>query len=423
MPGGPTVTFIEPGTTTVEFSFDRSNPGVMVIYCQLTLNAAASAIPNIENKIRVAIEPVGLVPGGSLLEWWAPNPVPPGGVSLSPWTGSTLGQPPNTHSLMGKARLNTDPTSTAFGTYEVSAIFTGLPDRNDFFGAKTVYAQIVEAGTVLYESNQALEVFHDRIGRTWYIPTPFIFYVDPNPPAYNNPGTGTNYGPNWFYYWKNPANTIDTTGRVVIGSPHDWQYEHDPNYYGYYALGEDHVNVCPWAQWRNDGPEYHTNKYTGAVISIAGLTTDIGPVCCAQVVAHEGLHKAIYETWEPLIMLAESDGEDDGDPMDDPDDDGVPNRYENLGYMRDRDDAVSPGADIILSNPDDPDTYDLAAIYWGYATYGDQEVLCRALEIDITQTCPGLAAGGMSVDPSWDWCNPGTNSTPPYAPGASLWPW
>ncbi|HUW57042.1 MAG TPA: hypothetical protein VMZ92_10430, partial [Planctomycetota bacterium] len=286
VPGGPIVTFMEPGTTTIEFSYDRSNPGVLVVYCQLTLNAVAAAIPGVEDMIRVVIQPIGLIPGGSLLEWWAPNPVPPGGVSLSPWVGSALGQPANTHPLMGKARLNTNPASPAFGTYEVSAVFTGLPDRNDFFGAKTVYAQIVEAGIVVATTPQPIEVFYDRIGRTWYIPNPFTFPLDPNLPVYNNPGTGTSYGPNWYYYWKNPVCPIRTgptpCACVIKGGFHDWQYYHEYTY-GFYVPGEDHVNVGAAAEWVNSGHEWFANKYSGAVMCVSG--TGIGPHCCGEVVA------------------------------------------------------------------------------------------------------------------------------------------
>lgn len=422
VPGGPTCSFLEP-SAPFEFSYDRNNPGLLSIYFQLSLNAVAAAIPGVQNMIRTVTDPIGLIPGGSVLVWLDTSAVP------SPWMGSGLGQPPNTHPLMGKAVYNNNPADPAFGTYEVSAVFSALPNRNDFFGAKIVYGQIVQAGTVVYERQQPIEVFYDRIGRTWNIPTPFTMWVDPNLPTYNNPGTGTEYGPNWYYYWKNPRNTTDNYGRVILDSPHDWQYEHEDTY-GFYVLGEDHVNVCAWAQWVNSGHEWFTNTYTGAIICISG--TGIGPFCCAEVVVHEGLHKAIYETWGPLIILAEGDGEDDGDPYDDPDDDGVPNMYEMPGALgiRDRDCILhsSPGADIIFTSPNDPDTYDLEGWFGvgsGYGSYGDQEVLCRALELDIGQFVPGLAAGGMSVDATWDWCMPGTNSTPPYAPDptAPPWPW
>ena len=405
-PGGPICTIQEPTgdplvDASAEYSFDTSRPAVMVIYCRITLNAPAAALPNIQNMIRVAIDPIESFMGGSSQLTWQTT----AGI-LSPWLGTAVGQPPNVHPLMGKAVY--DPVNN---WYEVSAVFTGMAGMNSAFGPKIVYAQIVDLTSVLFEDSTPIEVFHDRIGRTWYSLLP------PSASPYNNRGSGTELGPNWYFYWKNPLTGIGIGSDVIWGGSHDWQYEHIAGLYGYYALGEDHVNVCIEASAQNSGPEFYTNQYTAAVIDIAGM--GIGPQCCAEVIAHEGMHKSIYEVWRPLIWLAESDGENDGDAYDDPDDDGVPNMYETLGYMLDR------ASNLILSNPDDPDTYDLGTIFGpgsGYQNYGDQEVLCRALEIDISQTPPGLATAGhitvsntISVIMGADWCNPGTHTVPPYA--------
>ena len=362
-PGTGMVSFTTPTgdpttTNTAELSFDANVPGVCVVRCELVVNAPAR--PNIGNEIRVCIDPVT----GSQLQWQSTA-----GVG-SPWDGSPLGQPPNASPIMGKA------TNVA-GVIQVSAIFTGMPTANTSFGPKTVYAQIVDgAGNVIAEAQQRIEIFYDRT-------------------ATNNPGTGINTGPNWFYYWK--------TGAVVAGSPSDWQYEVMAGSFGYYMPGEDHVNVGDLAQDTNTGPETYTKDDTVTTITVTGVPdpavpSGLGPYCCGETVAHENYHKWSYENYGPLINQAETDGEDDGDAYDDPDDDGIPNLIEPLAEF------TGINGNQLTTDPNDPDTYNMGGTY---ALYGDEEMRCRAVELNI-------GFFGMTVDGTQDWSSPGWNTVPQY---------
>jgi len=369
-PGTGLITITSPtGDPTVsaaaEFSYDANNPGVCVINVQLAVNAAGR--PNIANELRVSIDPVT----GSALQWQTTA-----GVG-SPWIGSPLGQPPGAHPTMGHAQFIN-------GVWQVSALYTGLPPSNGAFGPKTIYVQIIDAnGVVVSEAQQNIEIFYDRI-------------------ATNNPGTGVNQGPNWFYYWK--------TGGCVNGSPHDWQYETIPGLFGYYNPGEDHVNVGDAAMFLNTGPETYTKDDGVTTITVTGVPSvgpppsGRGPWCCAETVAHEGYHKWIEENYAPLITTAEAGGQYDGDPYDDPDNDGIPNMIEPMIQF------YGVNGNPLTTDANDPDTYNMDAM-WGpgssYAGYGDQEMRCRAVELNT-------AFVGVGVNGALDWSFPGWNTVPPY---------
>ena len=383
-PGSGLVTISSPtGDPTVdagcEFSYDANSPGVCVINVQLTVNAASR--PNIANELRVCIDPIT----GSQLQWQSVL-----GVG-SPWIGSPLGQPPGANPVMGHAQFIN-------GVWQVSAVLTGMPPQNAVFGPKVVYAQIVDAtGAVISEAQQNIEVFYDRT-------------------ATNNPGTGADQGPNWFYYWK--------TGGVVFGSQHDWQYEMIPGLFGYYNSGENHVNVGDAAMDTNTGPETYTKDDGVTTITVTGVPnrtaatppqypptpSGLGPWCCAETVAHEGYHKWVYENYGPLITNAESDGELDGDPYDDPDDDGIPNLFEPMVQFY----GINPVTGVLdiplTTSANDPDTYNMEALWGvmsGYGVYGDQEMRCRALELNISFV-------GMGVNAALEWSSPGWNTVPQF---------
>ena len=338
-------TFLEVGNAEVVFS--STSPGILEVTCRFAVNPGT--VTGIQDKVRACIEPVG----ASLLRWESLLGTP------STWSGSAAGRPATAHTTMGKAVYNATTSR-----YEVKAIFTGLPPNNADFGPKRLWAQIVDGAAVAATADQPIEVFFPKT-------------------ATNNPGTGRNAGPNWFYYWK--------TGNVC-GTTAGWEYATSPDY-GFYMPGEDHVNVCDAAPNANSGPEYYENDL-GDGITVAGQ--GLGPQCCTETIAHEVLHKWIYETWAPLIAAAEADGEDDGDDYDDPDDDGIPNIFE----------ATYLG---IATDTNDPDTYNMGT---PYTTYGDQEVRCRKTELD-----PGLTSA-----PEADWAYPGNNSYPRYPQEAAAQP-
>ncbi len=322
-----------------EVVFNAKTPAVLEVVCRFAVNAPG--VPDIANKVRACISPVG----SSTLQWQTLKKAP------SPWLGSPAGRPAGGHTTMGKAVLDTKT-----GRYEVKAVFTGLPASNADFGPKAIWAQIVDGATVLAEAQQPIEVFYPRL-------------------ASNNPGTGRDRGPNWFFFWK--------TGNVC-GTTTGWEYLSGWSY-GSYTPGDDHVHVKDAAPTINSGPETYWNDL-GESVTVTGQ--GVGPLCCAETLAHEFQHKWFYETWAPLIAAAEADGEEGGDDFDDPDDDGIPNIFEN-GFLG------------IATDPSDPDTFNMG---WPYTWYGDEELRCRKAELD-----PGLA-----VDEAADWAFPGSNSYPRY---------
>ena len=383
-PGGPQCNFVQPIgdptlTATAEFSFDANNPGVCNIRVRLTVNAPG--IPNIANNVRVCIDPVGVGVGSSALTWTYLPGVP------SPWLGTAIGRPPQAALAMGLAVF--DPANNWF---EVTAVFTGMPLSNAVFGPKKVYAQIMSGNGVALEVQQPIEVFYDRIGL-------------------NNPGVGGNAGYNWFYYWKNP---VDPPTAVITGSQHDWQNDiNAPGVFGFYVLGADHVTMADAASWQDDGPLQVTHKYDGTMVSVDG--TGLGPHCCAEVIAHESFHKVAYEVWRLLILASPNGGNNNG-PTGDPDDDGVPNMYEPISPVSAALLQAVPAGLGIHTDVNDPDTYNLGAIFGPntYQTYGDQEMRSRAASLDITAALYALPMGGLVVHDDRDWASPGTNTVPPY---------
>ncbi len=183
--------------------------------------------------------------------------------------------------------------------------------------------------------------------------------------------------PNWYYYWKDGG---------VCGITNSVHYKNDFRF-GSYNPGDDHIYVGNAAPTKNTGPETYTND-EGDPITVTGQ--GIGPHCVAETIAHEFLHKQIYDDWHALIVAAEADGENDGDDYDDPDNDHIPNIKED-SFMG------------ITTKRNDSDTYNMGG---DYQDYGDNEIRCRKKELN-----PGIA-----VDASKDWAWPGSNSDPPYNP-------
>lgn len=200
-----------------------------------------------------------------------------------------------------------------------------------------------------------------------------IYFFPKN--GYENPGGSV---PNWYYYWKDGG---------VCGIT-DVVHHNNRSDFGFYNDGEDHIHVCNDAPTKNTGPETYINDAGTPSITVTGQ--GIGPQCVAETIAHEFIHKQIYDDWHKEIVEAEKDGENDGDDYDDPDNDEVPNVKEK-DFMG------------IKTDPNDADTYNMGGNYSGY---GDNEIRCRKKELN-----PGIV-----VDTSKDWADPGTNSDPPYNP-------
>ena len=370
--GNPTL------TNTAQFSFNANNPGVLTIRVRLTVSAPS--IPNIATSVRVCIDTVGAGAGASQLTWMYSPGIP------SAWVGGP-GPPPGANAAMGQAvydGLN--------NWWEVSAVYTGMPDSNAAFGPKKIYAQIVSGGAVVMEVQQPIEVFYDRI-------------------ALNNPGVGLNAGRNWFYYWKNPLSAV---GRVVTSSLHDWAYDINPGGFGYYLPAADHVTMQDAASWINDGQFPVINKYDSSTISIDGM--GLGPHCCAESIQHESFHKVVYEVWRLLILASPNFGNNTG-ANGDPDGDGVPNQYEIFTTVPAALLLANPPGVGLHTDPNDPDTYNLGGMFGPgtYQTYGDQEVRARTLELDVNAAPYGLPMGGITVNDVLDWSSPGKNTIPPYA--------
>jgi hypothetical protein len=215
--------------------------------------------------------------------------------------------------------------------HSVNFVFTNLPSDNDQFGNKYIKASLPRFN--LAES-VLVKVF-------------FLKY------AHNNPSDTL---PNWYYYWR----TCD-----IIP-----QFNSEILY--------DAIDTSCYA------------KTNGLVISITRIGADqwlsnsvcIGPYycfggpsvqgidCTASVIAHEMFHQWLHQQWET--------GEWVGVPPPFPDDDGdgLPNIFET---------------EITGTDPDNPDTYQMANYWPNYALIGDQEYWA----------C--VQGYGMTGNPNLDW--------------------
>ena len=173
--------------------------------------------------------------------------------------------------------------------------------------------------------------------------------------------------PNWFYYWRAGG---------VCGIPSDAQYDSTASF-GYTRPGVDTIlRLGPLAPTTNSGPETFTGSAPYGSVTVTG--TGKGIQCVAETVAHEVYHLTLHND-----LGSRTDG--DGD------------------RIADADEATLDG---INSNPADPDTFNLKSIFSGYAAYGDNELRCRKKEL----------SPGITVAPSQDWANPGSQSKAQFGP-------
>jgi hypothetical protein len=243
--------------------------------------------------------------------------------------------------------------------------FKKLPSKSDAFGNKDLICNDAEAVTV--------KVFFKKKEK-------------------DNPD-GTD--PNWFYYWKQGA----------VPGLDQFQYDDGTNDYGYFDPKSGRLNVgknaCetrrPYditlfvpadteaAKKRYADPgrkAFAGTDFAGAVSAglikpwyIEHWDQTKGVVTCHGVVLHENKHKEIWDKWE-------STGKDDKDG------DGLPDWYEKTSAYR--------------FDPIDPDTHFLRDQYSPtYASYGDQELLCR------------IRARDSNPMKNLDWAAPGCQTDPP----------
>ncbi|MEE9368189.1 MAG: hypothetical protein V3V05_04915, partial [Pontiella sp.] len=224
---------------------------------------------------------------------------------------------------------------------EATVTFTGLPANNSDFGRKT--AALYLDGSLMAANDY--EVFFRKI-------------------AVNHPG-GTSTDPNWFYYWKD-GNVCGIDSEVLYDPIID---------YGKYVEGDLVVYVGYEAAEANDGIHTYVNRFDSTTIQ--GTGNGKGIKCVAETIAHEQLHKHVYQN------LSGTDNDADNIP------DAMEGSY--LG---------------ISTATNHPDTFDMAGIfgYSGYYDYGDEEVRCRVSELNV------------SYDTTKDWANPGSQSKIKWGP-------
>ncbi len=240
---------------------------------------------------------------------------------------------------------------------EATVTFTGLPSNNSDFGTKK--AAIHFDGSK--QDEEDYEVFFNKT-------------------AANHPG-GTATDPNWFYYWQN-GQVCGINGDCIYDSAAD---------YGYTLPGTDNlIRLGPYAAANNSGPEtYNSGSPTYGSVTVTGQGKGIK--CVAETVQHEQHHLDIYSSFNARISTAHANGgPNNGDPDDDPDGDELPNVEEPL-------------FDGINSDPNDPNTFNMGG---GYSSYGDNEVRCRKLELNLS----------ISIYPDLDWANPGCQSKNKFGP-------
>ena len=218
----------------------------------------------------------------------------------------------------------------------VKFTFMTLPESNDVFVNQDVVLTLEHPDYPGCEDTQKVEIFFRR-------------------DSLEHPGNGRGITPSWFYYWKE--------GNVVEDLA---QFEFTLDDVGGKYISGGKVYVGKKACLKNPGPYTVENSvtYQEEIIGGSGEGIDF----CAEVCVHELEHKLIDVLYSALIFIDELDGENDGDPYDDPDNDGLPNELE--------------GKPPYYFNPLDADTYDLEhkLKYSKYKDYGDNEFLARKAE-------------------------------------------
>lgn len=228
--------------------------------------------------------------------------------------------------------------------------FTGLPSDNTAFGSKKA--------TVCFDATKQDEKPYEVFFAKWA----------------KNHGGGSATDPNWFFYWQNGGVCGIGTNCIYDGSR--------PDDYGccFPGTADTFIHLCPWAPQINSGPEsYFSNRAsegygtsTNGEIIVTGHGQGIQ--CVAETIQHEQEHLNIYNQFN---------GQTDTDG------DGIRDTSETTNS------ATSYGG--VTSDPTNANTYNMGAIY---GSYGDNEIRCRKIELNLT----------ISIHPNLDWANPGCQS-------------
>ncbi len=260
------------------------------------------------------------------------------------------------NSTMTWDAANPNGVPTASNDFLLAKVtFTGLPTNNFAFGAK-------KAG-IYFDSTKQDEEPYEVFFAKW---------------AKNHGGGSTN-DPNWFFYWQDGAVCGIDTNCIFDGT--------EANTWGYCRPGVDTlVRLCGLAPESNSGPEsyYSQRAYEGygttpnGEIIITG--NGQGIQCAAETIQHECEHLNIYNLFN---------GQTDTDG------DGIRDTSETTNN------ATSYGG--VASDPNNADTYNMGD---GYSSYGDNEIRCRKIELNLT----------ITIYPERDWANPGCQSKTKFGP-------
>lgn len=251
---------------------------------------------------------------------------------------------------------NANGQPTVSNNYFVATVtFTSLPTNNAAFGSKKAAVYFDS----LKQDEKTYEVFFPKWG-------------------YNNPSGGTN-NPNWFYYWKDGGVCGIDTNCIYDGTRQ--------NTWGYCQPGVDTlICLCALAPESNSGPEsYYSHRSgegygtpTNGEIIVTG--NGKGIKCVAETIRHEGEHLNIYNQFH-----GQTDTDGDG--------------------IRDISETTNSATsyDAVASDSNNADTYNMGGTY---SSYGDNEIRCRKLELNLT----------ITIYPDRDWANPGCQSKNKFGP-------
>ena len=271
-----------------------------------------------------------------------------GSFSLPGIDGATLEWHDDNPGGSVSSELAEGANSIGHTVFAAQATYQGYPTNNNGFGRKT--ATFSCNGVTV---SQDFEVFCPKNGT-------------------HHPTCGTCANcPNWFYYWR--------LGHVCGIENYNCRYNATDTGYG----ETDRVSMI-WLGQRATGSisfETYTNSYTHEAITVAGPATGIQ--CVAQVLQHEQHHIDTYS-------LFHGQG-------DDPDGDYIPTFAE--GWY-----------DGIVSNPNDPDTYNMKDGASEYQDYGDDEIRCRKYE-----AAPDPEKR-VQYYPERDWADPGCQHKNQFGP-------
>ena len=190
--------------------------------------------------------------------------------------------------------------------------------------------------------------------------------------------------PNWFYYWQDG----DVCGIHSNCRYHPTTLAHggiNPGVDSYVYLGlRAATELSPRTYFAHTGVNLFPARYYPPVTVFANHPKGIR--CVAETIRHEELHLDHYEKYRstPQLQIQHPDG----------DNDRMPDALEIAGFMG------------VMTAVNHADTYDLAFRELEYATYGDEEIRCRAHQVNLN----------VQLFPERDWANPGCQHKNQWGP-------